>query len=112
MPGLIQYKFNWLLGGGDGSLGGIGRQGAARGYNPSRHGRASHHPLLAFVAEARMVANFCCGRVMRTVRTTSCNLFVQGQKPDCWLLQRAQLRMWTASVIEQFYETQIIMLVQ
>ncbi len=34
------------------------QEGAARGYNPSRHGRPSHHPLLAFVAEARMVANF------------------------------------------------------
>ena len=29
-----------------------------RGYNPNRRGRPSHHPLLAFVAEARMVANF------------------------------------------------------
>jgi hypothetical protein len=36
-----------------------GRQeGAVRGYNPGRRGRPSHHPLLAFVAEARMVANF------------------------------------------------------
>ena len=34
------------------------QEGAARGYNPNRHGRPSHHPLLAFVAEARMVANF------------------------------------------------------
>jgi len=34
------------------------QKAAGRGYNPSRHGRASHHPLLAFVAEARMVANF------------------------------------------------------
>lgn len=34
------------------------QEGAARGYNPQRHGRASHHPLLAFVAEARIVANF------------------------------------------------------
>lgn len=34
------------------------QEGAVRGYNPGRHGRASHHPLLAFVAEARMVANF------------------------------------------------------
>lgn len=34
------------------------QEGAARGYNPGRHGRASHHPLLAFVSEARMVANF------------------------------------------------------
>ena len=34
------------------------QQGATRGYNPGRRGRPSHHPLLAFVAEARMVANF------------------------------------------------------
>lgn len=34
------------------------QEGAARGYNPGRRGRPSHHPLLAFVAEARMVANF------------------------------------------------------
>lgn len=35
-----------------------GQEGAARGYNPNKRGRLSHHPLLAFVAEARMVANF------------------------------------------------------
>ena len=34
------------------------QEGATRGYNPNRRGRPSHHPLLAFVAEARMVANF------------------------------------------------------
>ena len=34
------------------------QQGAARGYNPNKRERLSHHPLLAFVAEARMVANF------------------------------------------------------
>lgn len=33
-------------------------QGAAKGYNPKHHGRASHHPLLAFVADWRLVANF------------------------------------------------------
>ena len=33
------------------------QEGAERGYNPNRRGRASHHPLLAFVAEARLVAN-------------------------------------------------------
>lgn len=32
-------------------------QGAARGYNPAKKGRASHHPLMAFVAESRMLAN-------------------------------------------------------
>lgn len=34
------------------------QQGATRGYNPGKRGRPSHHPLLAFVAEGRMVANF------------------------------------------------------
>ena len=31
------------------------QEGVAVGYNPKRHGRASHHPLIAFSAEARMV---------------------------------------------------------
>ena len=33
-------------------------QGGAKGYNPKHHGRASHHPLLAFVADWRLIANF------------------------------------------------------
>lgn len=36
---------------------GTQQHGAAKGYNPSKPGRASHHPLMAFVAETRMVAN-------------------------------------------------------
>jgi len=38
---------------------GYGRQqGARRGYNPRKPGRASHHPLVAFIPELRMAANF------------------------------------------------------
>ena len=33
-------------------------EGGMKGYNPKHHGRASHHPLLAFVADWRLVANF------------------------------------------------------
>jgi hypothetical protein len=33
------------------------QEGSARGYNPSKRGRRSHHPLMAFVADTRMVAN-------------------------------------------------------
>ena len=33
------------------------QEGAARGYNPAQRGRASHHPLMAFVADTRMIAN-------------------------------------------------------
>jgi hypothetical protein len=36
-----------------------GRQeGAFKGYNPKKHGRTSHHPLMAFVSDCSMVANF------------------------------------------------------
>lgn len=34
------------------------QEGAAKGYNPKRPGRPSHHPLLAFVSDVRMVANY------------------------------------------------------
>jgi hypothetical protein len=35
-----------------------GRQeGSAKGYNPSKRGRVSQHPLMAFVSETRMIAN-------------------------------------------------------
>lgn len=33
------------------------QDGAARGYNPTKPGRLSHHPLMAFVSDTRMVAN-------------------------------------------------------
>lgn len=31
--------------------------GAARGYNPRKRGRPSHHPLMAFISDTRMIAN-------------------------------------------------------
>ena len=34
------------------------QQGATRGHNSKKPGRKSHHPLMAFVADCRMVANF------------------------------------------------------
>ena len=34
------------------------QQGAAVGYNPTKRGRKSPHPLIAFVADVEMVANF------------------------------------------------------
>ena len=33
------------------------QEGATRGYNPSKRGRASHHPLMAFISDVRMIAN-------------------------------------------------------
>ena len=34
------------------------QEGAAKGYNPKRPGRPSHHPLLAFISDVRMIANY------------------------------------------------------
>lgn len=34
------------------------QEGAAKGYNPKRPGRNSHHPLMAFVSDIRMIANY------------------------------------------------------
>lgn len=33
------------------------QQGSKRGYNPQKPGRNSHHPLMAFIPQLRMVAN-------------------------------------------------------
>lgn len=33
------------------------QEGSEVGYNPTKHGRASHHPLIAFCAELKMVVN-------------------------------------------------------
>ena len=34
------------------------QEGAVKGYNPKRPGRPSHHPLLAFISDVRMIANY------------------------------------------------------
>lgn len=33
------------------------QEGAEKGYNPKRKGRKSHHPIIAFLAEPKMIAN-------------------------------------------------------
>jgi len=34
------------------------QQGSKKGYNPKKPGRNSHHPLIAFISDIKMVANF------------------------------------------------------
>ena len=34
------------------------QEGSKKGYNPKKKGRNSHHPIIAFVNDIRMVANF------------------------------------------------------
>jgi len=48
------------------------QEGAKRGYNPSKKGRASHHPLIAFIADVKLVANMW----LRSGNTSSANNFL------------------------------------
>lgn len=52
------------------------QQGSAKGYNPNKKGRNSHHPLMAFVGQTRMVANTWL-RPGNTADSSSCKAFMQ-----------------------------------
>src|SRR5271154_2886139 len=51
------------------------QEGSKVGYNANKPGRASHHPLMAFVAETRMVANAWL-RQGNTAALSNCKAFV------------------------------------
>lgn len=51
------------------------QEGSKVGYNSSKPGRASHHPLMAFIAETRMVANAWL-RPGNTVALSNCKSFI------------------------------------
>jgi hypothetical protein len=48
------------------------QEGAKKGYNPKKRGRASHHPLIAFVDDVKLVANMW----LRSGDTSSANNFL------------------------------------
>ena len=52
------------------------QQGSAKGYNPNKRGRNSHHPLMAFVSQTRMVANAWL-RPGNTAASSSCEEFME-----------------------------------
>lgn len=52
------------------------QEGSSRGYNPNKRGRNSHHPLMAFVSQTRMVANAWL-RPGNTADSSSCKAFMQ-----------------------------------
>ncbi len=51
------------------------QEGSKVGYNATKPGRASHHPLMAFIAETRMVANAWL-RPGNTSALSNCNGFI------------------------------------
>ena len=66
------------------------QKGARVGYNPRRHGRASHHPLIAFVADCRMIANFW----LRPGDSNSANNMLSFLKATQQQLMSPSLRWW------------------
>lgn len=52
------------------------QEGSAKGYNPNKRGRNSHHPLMAFVSQTRMVANAWL-RPGNTADSSSCKHFME-----------------------------------
>jgi hypothetical protein len=48
------------------------QEGAKKGYNPNKKGRNSHHPIIAFVNDVKMVANFW----LRSGNSSSANNFM------------------------------------
>lgn len=52
------------------------QEGAVKGYNPKHPGRPSHHPLLAFVSDVRMIANYWL-RPGNTVASTNYLAFLE-----------------------------------
>ena len=48
------------------------QEGAKKGYNPAKKGRASHHPLIAFISDVKLVANMW----LRSGNTSSANNFL------------------------------------
>lgn len=52
------------------------QEGSKVGYNANKPGRASHHPLMAFIAETRMVANAWL-RPGNTAALSNCKSFIE-----------------------------------
>ena len=80
------------------------QEGAAKGYNPNRRGRNSHHPLMAFASEPRMVVNAWL-RPGNTAASSNCEAFfhetfeeaLKGQKVG---LVRADSGFYTENLLQ------------
>lgn len=58
------------------------QEGSAKGYNPNKRGRNSHHPLMAFVSQTRMVANAWL-RPGNTAASSNCVNFMRETFSTC-----------------------------
>jgi len=82
------------------------QQGAAVGYNPKKPGRKSHHPLMAFVADVQMIANFW----LRSGDAHSANNFEAFMEETLKNLQNKQIGLLRAD--SGFYSRKIFDLLE
>lgn len=68
------------------------QEGAAKGYNPKRSGRPSHHPLLVFVSDVRMIANYWL-RPGNTSASTNYLAFLEDTLSRMWDKKVGLIRM-------------------
>jgi len=78
------------------------QEGAKKGYNPKKRGRLSHHPLLAFVAEMKMVANFW----LRPGNTSSSNNIIAFLEETFNILQSKTVGLFRAD--SGFYQKNVL----
>lgn len=64
------------------------QEGAVKGYNPRRHGRPSHHPLLAVLAEIQFISHGSLGS-NDTGPRGRCECMVQDDERPTILAQRS-----------------------
>jgi len=58
------------------------QDGSEKGYNPNKRGRNSHHPLMAFVSQTKMVANAWL-RPGNTAASSNCVAFMRETFDEC-----------------------------
>lgn len=58
------------------------QEGSEKGYNPNKRGRNSHHPLMAFISQTRMVANAWL-RPGNTAASSNCVEFMRETFDRC-----------------------------
>jgi len=68
------------------------QEGAKKGYNPSKRGRNSHHPLLAMLGEERKVVNFW----LRSGDTYSSNNFINFLEQTLEIMKGKQVNLLRA----------------
>jgi hypothetical protein len=84
------------------------QEGSAKGYNPRKRGRNSHHPLIAFVSQTRTVANAWL-RPGNTADSSSCKSFLEEtfnevlKSQDVGLL-RADSGFYSSKILEYLEE--------